>query len=641
MIPRYRLFAKYAALIVALVGVALLASAASSLYFSYRENQAHLIALQREKASAAAARIEQYILDIEHQLGWTALPQIGSDVDPLQQRRFEYLKLLRQVPAITEAAWIDAEGREQLRVSRLAMDVSGAAVDFTADPRFLETRSGKTWYSKVYFHKETEPYMTIARPAGRAGGGVTVAEVNLKFVWDVVSRIRVGEAGIAFVIDATGVLIAHPDISLVLKKTDLAKLPQVLALTASASEELSTANDLSGREVLTAHARVPTLGWAVFVEIPLAEAYAPLYASLLRTTLLLFAGLIVAVLVSVYLARHMVTPIRALQRGAEKIGAGELDQRIEVRTGDELEALAEEFNTMAADLKASHVELERKVDERTGELREALEQQAAIARENMRLFNEIQDKSRQLEVADKHKSEFLANMSHELRTPLNAIIGFSEALAERYFGELNTKQAEYVNDINTSGKHLLSLINDILDLSKIEAGRMELEVSEFDLPAALQNALTLVRERAQAHGIRLALVADPSLGRLQGDERKFKQIMLNLLSNAVKFTPDGGRVDVRARANGDSVEIAVSDTGIGIAPEDHDAVFEEFRQVGHDYTDKQEGTGLGLALARRYVELHGGRIRLESQLGKGATFTFTLPLCRVAQAALSGASDEN
>jgi signal transduction histidine kinase len=252
--------------------------------------------------------------------------------------------------------------------------------------------------------------------------------------------------------------------------------------------------------------------------------------------------------------------------------------------------------------------------------------QAVITIENVRLFNEIQEKSRQLEVANRHKSEFLANMSHELRTPLNAIIGFSEVLDERYFGELNPKQAEYVKDIHGSGKHLLQLINDILDLSKIEAGRMELEVGDFDLPAALQNAMTLVRERAQRHGIALGLDVDPTLGSFRADERKFKQIMLNLLSNAVKFTPEGGKVSVAAKLNGSAVEVSVSDTGVGIAPEDQAIVFEEFRQVGRDYTRKAEGTGLGLALTRRFVELHGGAISLSSALGKGSTFTFTLPI---------------
>jgi signal transduction histidine kinase len=217
-------------------------------------------------------------------------------------------------------------------------------------------------------------------------------------------------------------------------------------------------------------------------------------------------------------------------------------------------------------------------------------------------------------------------MSHELRTPLNAIIGFSEVLSERMFGEINEKQAEYLKDIHESGRHLLSLINDILDLSKIEAGRMELEVSSFDLPGALSNAITLIRERAQRHSIALGLEVDGSLGEYQGDERKFKQIMLNLLSNAVKFTPDGGKVDVSAkRANG-AIEVAVRDTGIGIAAEDQAVVFEEFRQVGRNRMRTAEGTGLGLALTRRFVELHGGAIRLDSTPGQGSTFSFTLPL---------------
>jgi signal transduction histidine kinase len=268
----------------------------------------------------------------------------------------------------------------------------------------------------------------------------------------------------------------------------------------------------------------------------------------------------------------------------------------------------------------------RPFSEKQIELVKTFADQATIAIENVRLFNEIQDKSGQLEVANKHKSEFLANMSHELRTPLNAIIGFSEALLEKMFGEMNAKQEDYLKDIHSSGRHLLSLINDILDLSKIEAGRMELELSEFSLPAALQNAMTLVRERAHTHGITLKARVDPKLGEIRADERKFKQILLNLLSNAVKFTPDGGRVEVDARRNGNSIEVSVKDSGVGIAKEDQEAVFEEFRQVGRDYTNKQEGTGLGLTLTRRFVELHGGKIWLKSTPGKGSTFTFTLPL---------------
>jgi two-component system, NtrC family, sensor kinase len=251
--------------------------------------------------------------------------------------------------------------------------------------------------------------------------------------------------------------------------------------------------------------------------------------------------------------------------------------------------------------------------------------QSVLAIQNARLFREIEDKSRQIEAANRHKSEFLANMSHELRTPLNAIIGFSEVLGERLFGELNEKQAEYTDDILTSGRHLLSLINEILDLSKVEAGRMELELTSFDLPLAIDNARTFVRERATKHGITLDVAVDERLGDYVGDERKIKQILLNLLSNAVKFTPEAGRIGINAKQTDGAVEISVSDTGIGIAPEDQPKIFEEFRQVGSDYAHKSEGTGLGLTLAKKFVELHGGRIWVESEVGKGSKFTFTLP----------------
>jgi GAF domain-containing protein len=284
----------------------------------------------------------------------------------------------------------------------------------------------------------------------------------------------------------------------------------------------------------------------------------------------------------------------------------------------------------------SHPEPGFRLTEKQLALVKTFADQAVIAIENVRLFREIQEKSAQLEVANRHKSEFLANMSHELRTPLNAIIGFSEVLLERMFGELNEKQADYLKDIHESGRHLLSLINDILDLSKIEAGRMELELSRFSLPGAIGNAMTLVRERAQRHGIELGTHIDPALGEVQADERKVKQILLNLLSNAVKFTPQGGRVDVSAKLDTDRVEISVQDTGAGISADDQARLFEEFRQVGADAARKAEGTGLGLALTKKFVELHGGAIRVASAPGKGSTFSFSLPLAAAARPASSG-----
>jgi signal transduction histidine kinase/HAMP domain-containing protein len=477
------------------------------------------------------------------------------------------------------------------------------------------------------------------------------------------------------------------------------------------------------------------------------------------------------------LARKMARPIQALYAGAARIGGGDLAHQIDVKTRDELEDLAGEFNRMTARLRESHATLEQRVEERTRELRETLDQQTAtaeilgvisssptdvrpvmevlvksaatlcdaqnaqlfrvedgrmrlvarwgpvkssleagearaitrasvsgrtivdgvtihepdllavvdgeygdiapatqrerirttigvplmregtaigsitafrtevkpftdkqiallqtfadqavIAIENVRLFNEIQDKTRQLEAANRHKDEFLASMSHELRTPLNAVIGFSEVLLERMFGEINAKQEEYLDDILSSGRHLLSLINDILDLAKIEAGRMELDLEDFELAQAIDNAVVLVRERATRKGLLLETALGPRLGQVRGDQRKIKQVLLNLLSNAVKFTPEGGRVDVQAQRLDGHVEISVTDTGIGIAADDQEAVFEEFRQVGTDYAKKHEGTGLGLTLSRKFVELHGGHIAVKSRLGEGATFTFTLPV---------------
>jgi HAMP domain-containing protein len=360
---RWRLFPKYALLIMTVVGVLLVASGAIGVYFSWRETEANLVALQQEKAESAAARIEQYIVDIGQQISWAGLPAATTDRDALEDRKFEYTKLLKQVSAITEVAWIDAAGHEQLRISRIAMNTMRGDVDVSSEPRFREASAGRIYYGPVYFRKGTEPYMTIARPAG--GGGVTAAEVNLKFVWDVVSRIRIGEKGSAHVIDAGGSLIAHPDISIVLRNTDLSALPQVAALRQPDAKAQAPSLGIGGDPVLSAHAAIPTLRWTVFVESPETEAFAPLYASIVRAALLLGAGLLISMVASFFVARALVRPLQAMQEGAARIGAGELDRRIEVRTGDELEGLAEQFNQMAATLKESYAGLERKVAQRT------------------------------------------------------------------------------------------------------------------------------------------------------------------------------------------------------------------------------------------------------------------------------------
>ncbi|HUG77648.1 MAG TPA: GAF domain-containing protein, partial [Burkholderiales bacterium] len=364
-------------LILALVCGALLISGAIGLYFSYQENKTALASLQREKAVAAAARIEQFVRQIEQQLAFAALPQLGAE--GIEQRRIEFLKLLRLVPAVTDIAQIDARGREQLAVSRLAMDVAGGNRDRSQEPAFANARPGQTWFGPVYFRKETEPYMSIAVRSGGAAGPVTVAEVNLKFIWDVVTRIKIGEKGKAYVVDGTGHLVADPDIGLVLRKTNLSGLEQVrTALEPGADDNLAMlARDLAGGAVLTAYAPIDPLGWRVFVEQPVSEVYAALDATILRTVLLIVAGLAFSALAAAWLARSMARPIGVLQEGAARIGAGELGERIDIRTGDELEALAAQFNRMTEQLRESYAGLERKVDERTAELQQALEFQSA------------------------------------------------------------------------------------------------------------------------------------------------------------------------------------------------------------------------------------------------------------------------
>ena len=263
--------------------------------------------------------------------------------------------------------------------------------------------------------------------------------------------------------------------------------------------------------------------------------------------------------------------------------------------------------------------------EETCDLISAFASQSAIALTNARLYQQLELQSAELAEASQHKSEFLASMSHELRTPLNAVIGFSEVLLERMFGDINERQEDYLRDILSSGRHLLALLNDVLDLSKVEAGQMELDPSEFSVRESLSYALSMVRERALEHRVALRLEVEDGVGVVRADELRFKQIMLNLLSNAVKFTPDGGSVEVRVRAAHGDLEVTVSDTGVGIAPDDQQRIFDSFQQGGRT-ARKTEGTGLGLTLTKRIVELHGGRLWVKSELGHGSTFGFSIPL---------------
>ena len=379
--PRSRLFIKYVTLFVAVVGVALLSNGIFEVFFYYREHKASLIRIQREQAEAAAAKISQFIREIESQLGWTT--QLPWSAGSIEQRRFDALRLLRQVPAITELAQVDSTGKERLRVSRLAMDVMDSRLDLSADPKFTDAIAHKVYYGPVYFRRESEPYMTLSLAGTRKDAGVSIAEVNLKLIWDVVSRIKVGERGQAYVVGAQGRLIAHPDISLVLRNTDMSKLAHVQAAQAGHSDDtpdaLQGSLNIQGQEVLTASAPIAPLGWTMFVELPVKEAYASLYQALQRLALVLLAALTFAVLAGMFLAGRMVGPIQALRAGAERFGGGNFNQRIAIKTGDELEGLANQFNDMGARLQESYADLEQKVEQRTAELSESLQQQTATA----------------------------------------------------------------------------------------------------------------------------------------------------------------------------------------------------------------------------------------------------------------------
>jgi signal transduction histidine kinase len=595
------LFRKYASVLMLLVAVALIFGSAIQVVFNYFETRQQIEVRHDVEARAAAIRLRDYLKGIEMQIRDVSGLPWSSSVLKAHERRDEFHRLLKLVPPIAEIRSADASGAERIRVSRIELDEIDSGRRLDESPAFAAARKDGIHYGATYFKDGSEPYLTIGVRDSDPDGWVTLAEVNLKFVGDLVRDIRFGHNGRAFVIDGQDHLVAHPNSAHVLKKTDLAGLLPVRSQDgnggASSHSRSATTLNLDHVKVLATSAPVGVAGWWVFVEQPVDEAFAPVYASIVRTMIIFLFGIFLAVAASYYLARRLSQPILAVQQGASRLGSGDLETRIDVKTGDEVEALANEFNLMAAELQELYTGLERKVAEKTAELEEA----------------------------NRHKSEFLANMSHELRTPLNAIIGFSEVLKERMFGELNPKQLEYVRDIYGSGQHLLSLINDILDLSKVEAGYMTLDIHEFDVPAAVKNCCTLVRERALRQRLRFECAVEPGIGKWPADERKFKQVLLNLLTNAVKFTPSGGSVELRAKLEGDWLVVSVRDTGIGISPEERTAIFKEFHQVRAAGTAKHEGTGLGLSLSRRLVELHCGTLTVESTSGAGSTFTARFP----------------
>jgi signal transduction histidine kinase/CheY-like chemotaxis protein len=587
-------FRKYVALFLAVICVILLSSALLDIWFSYWELRDALVRVQRAEAVTAAMRIEQFIDSIEGQLHWSV--QLPWSADTLEQRKFDGLRLMQQTPAVSELVQLDPSGHERLRVSRRAPSVVDSGTDFSADEQFVEARRKKVHYGPVRFRYESEPYMAIAIAGARPDSGVTIAEVDLQRIWDVVSRIKVGEHGRAYVVDSRGGLVAHPDISLVLKRTDMSGLPQVRAALGGAgapSQDIADSVDLSGRPVLTAHAPVGRVGWFVFIEAPRAEAFATLYGSLTRSGALLLAGLVAAFACGLALARRMIAPIHALRTSAARIGSGDLGHRISIRTGDELESLGDQFNAMAARLQDSYATLEHKVEERT----------------------------HQLESANLAKSRFLAAASHDLRQPLHAL-GLWIAQLRSPLGE--GERRRLIERIAAAVDEMNDLFNVLLDVSKLDAGMLAADLGDFPVLDLLAKIERTFAQTARDKG--LSLRVRPARAWVRSDKHLLERIMLNLVSNAIRYTSRGG-VLVACRRRGERLRIEVWDTGPGIPDNEQQYIFDEFYQIPDPHRDQRGGLGLGLAIVDRFRRLLDHPIAVRSRPGRGSCFSIEVPLC--------------
>jgi two-component system, NtrC family, sensor kinase len=655
---RMGLALKLALAFVGLVSLVLVVNGSVAMWLGYREAERAAAQIEQEKAQDAAQRIAQFISEIEQQLGWTTPPQ--WDALSLEQRRYDFIRLMREVPAITELTEIDGSGKEQLKLSRIAPDVVASGANDAAAPRFAEAEANGVWFSPVYFRNMSEPYMTIAVAHAGRHAGVTVAEVNLKFIWDLITAMQVGRTGYAYVVDSRGRLIAHPDLSMVLRETDLSQLPQVAAALASlhqgaTASDAHTAIGPAGAPVLTAGAPVLRLDWVVFVELPQREALAPVYASLYRMAALLVFGLLLAAGAGTVLARRMVVPIRRLQSGADRLGSGERSEPIEIHTGDEIETLADRFNEMAAKVQESHDTLEAKVEARTEELqvREQEAREARLAAEQA--LADLRKAQDRLVETQKLASlgQLTAGIAHEIKNPLNFVNNFAELSAEltdELRGVLAAENAALpaaaraeVDDLTRMlngnlgkivehGRRADSIVKNMLLHSRAGVG----ERRAANLNALVEESLNLAYHGARAEkpdfNVTLRKDLDPAIGEIDLYPQEITRVLLNLFGNgfyaARERQLDAGEpefeptLSVSTRALSDRVEIRVRDNGIGIPGEIRAKIFDPF------FTTKPagEGTGLGLSLSFDIVvKQHGGTFEVETEPGAFTEFIVTLP----------------
>jgi two-component system, NtrC family, sensor kinase len=590
---RGRLRPKFVVVFTTVVCVALLATAMFEVFFSYQDRKASLIRIQHEQAEAAGAEIAQFMKDIEDQLAWTT-HEPWTTSTPDRQSLDLWRMVLRQVPAITDLALLDSAGREQLRVSRLSLDAIGSQLDLSKDPKFLEPELGRPYRSPVYFRGGSEPYMTISLRARNAN--VSVAEVNLKFIWDVVSQIKVGEHGQAYVVDGQGRLIAHPDISLVLRNMDLSDLAQVQAArTDPAGSPASTqlAQDTYGREVLTAYAAIAPLGWTMFVELPVDEAYAPLYSLIARISILLLVGLLLAFIADLVLARWIIQPLERLEKFASTVReTKDYTLRVDHKSDDEIGRLAVAFNEMLSELSA--------------------------ARER--------ESSDQFELARVSRlttmGAMTASIAHEINQPLAAIAANANA-GLRWLSR-STPDVDEVHAalkrINNDAHRASEVIQSIRSIFK----KAPQQGALVDLNGIVLEVLALVH--GEVINYRVSVKSDllQHLPLVRVDHVQLQQVILNLIMNAVEAmgtVEDGARMlSVTTQTQEPNrVLLTVQDTGPGIDPSRKDRIFDAF------FSTKSSGMGMGLFICRSIVEAHGGHLWATAADPDGAIFHLTLP----------------
>ncbi|GJE62253.1 sensor histidine kinase [Methylobacterium trifolii] len=627
-----RLATKLALALVGLVTIVLLINGAVSVWLNYREARRAAFQVQQEKARGAAERVDTFISEIESQIGWTARAEWRRV--PLEQQRYDFIRLLRQAPAITEVAYLDPAGKEQLRVSRLEPDVVGSGKDYATDTRFVSAIADKVWFGPVYLRRGSEPYMTVAVSHSGRDPGVTVAEVNLKLIWDVVSVIRVGTKGYAFVVTSTGRLVAHPDLSFVLRDSDLSRRPEVAQALAhigsekqspSSSSQIATVTNED--TVLSAHAVIRRVGWIVFVQLPLSEAIAPVYVSLIQTLVLLILGILLATVAGTLLARRLVVPIQRLQEGAERFGVGDLSQRISIKTGDEIEILADRFNLMAGRVQEAYETLEAKVEERTRDLNRSLDD-----------LHMAQDRLVQSEKLAS-LGHLVAGVAHEINTPLGialttatTICGETGAFRARLSaGPLSRSRLQHFVDRVDEGADLLyanltraaDLVHGFkqvaVDRSSDEHRSFVLDVWLNELVASLQPLL-----RNGGHVIRqecpFGLTVETHPGALG-------QVVTNLISNAVIHAFEArcnGHIIIRvSHPSAEYVRIEVADDGRGITPTDLQRVFDPFFTTARS----SGSTGLGMHIVHNLVTVKlNGRIDVNSTVGRGTIVSVEIPI---------------